>query len=103
MFLNVDISVEQLAAVCQRYGVLRVWLFGSVLREDFAQDSDIDVLVEFTPESRPKLATLIALEAEFEQIFQRKVDLGEYEAVMEDPNFIRRHHILNSAQVIYER
>jgi len=48
--LQIDIDAEELAAFCRRAGVLRLSFFGSVLREDFGPESDIDVLVEFEPE-----------------------------------------------------
>lgn len=103
MLSHVAIPESEIDAICRKHGVIRVWLFGSVLRDDFTNDSDVDILVEFAPESQPTLARLLAVESDFQILFQRKVDLGDYEAVQGDPNYIRRNRILNSAQVIYER
>jgi predicted nucleotidyltransferase len=104
MTTNIHIPDEQVAAFCERHHIRRLWLFGSVLRDDFRPDSDIDVLAEFEPGYEPtSFAQLFEIEAELQAILQRRVDFGEYELVQHDPNYIRRDHILNSAQVIYER
>lgn len=66
---------EQLAGFCRRNGIRRLALFGSVLREDFSPESDIDVLVEFEPGSRTGLR-FFALERELSQLLGRKVDLN---------------------------
>ncbi len=101
--INVQIPESQIRDFCQRYHVRTLELFGSVLRDDFRAESDVDVLVEFEEDARPTLRDLLAMEQELSKIFGRKVDLGEREAVLEDPNPIRRQHILNSTKVIYAR
>jgi len=98
----VAIPHEAIAEFCQRHHIRKLALFGSVLRDDFGPDSDIDVLVDFEPGTRYRFADLLAMEAELEAIFQRKVDLGDYVAVQQDPNYIRRKQILGSAQIVYE-
>lgn len=97
---NIDIPYDQIAEFCQKHHIRKLSLFGSVLRTDFRPDSDIDVLVEF--EQRPNLNDLMVAENELRLIFQREVDVGEQQSVEEDPNYIRRKHILSSAQVVYE-
>ena len=76
-------------------------LFGSVVRDDFRPDSDIDVLVTFAPGTRRALEDYMEMEEELHAIFGRKVDLIERRLVEQSDNYIRRKHILNSAQVIY--
>jgi hypothetical protein len=98
----IDIPQDQLADVCQRYDIHRVLLFGSVLRPDFGPESDIDLLVEFMPGVAITLRDLDEVEAAFSAILGRPVDLGEYASVIEDPNYLRRRGILESAAVIYE-
>ena len=78
-----NISDGRLAALCRQYHVRKLSLFGSVLREDFRSDSDIDVLVEFEPEARIGLS-FITLQAEFSDLFGRPVDL-EYSGVLKPP------------------
>jgi predicted nucleotidyltransferase len=77
------IDKQHVAAFCRRNGVRRLALFGSVLRDDFAPDSDIDVLVEFEEGRVPGLA-FFAMEQELSEILGRKVDLNT-------PQFLSRH------------
>jgi predicted nucleotidyltransferase len=101
--LQVSISRESLASFCVKHHIRKLSLFGSVLRDDFRPDSDVDVLVEFEVGFEPRrLQEFLIMENELKQIFGREVDLGDAQSVIEDPNYIRRNRILNSAQVIYE-
>ena len=72
---HITIDREQLAAFCRRNHIRRLALFGSVLRDDFRPDSDVDVLVEFEPGHIPGLR-FFALEQELSAILGRKVDLN---------------------------
>jgi len=72
---GIVVPQEQIAAFCRRHSIRRLSLFGSVLRDDFGTDSDIDVLVEFEPGQTPGL-TFFALQEELESIFGRRVDLN---------------------------
>ena len=72
---GIDIPKERLAAFCRRHGIRRLSLFGSILRDDFREDSDIDVLVEFEPGTRVGLA-FIAMQDELTAILGRRVDLS---------------------------
>ena len=71
---EVEIPGEQLAALCQRHRIRRLALFGSILRDDFRPDSDVDVLVEFEPGCTPGLA-FFAIQDELSQLLGHKVDL----------------------------
>lgn len=68
-------SSEELARLAETFGVQRLALFGSVLRDDFTPESDIDVLVEYQPGARTGLR-FFALQDELERLFGRKVDLN---------------------------
>ena len=72
---NVNLPHDRLGEFCRHHHVRRPCLFGSVLRDDFAPDSDVDVLVEFEPGHTPGLA-FFALERELSQILGRPVDLN---------------------------
>ncbi len=73
---QLSIPKEQLAVFCRRHHIRKLSLFGSVLREDFRPDSDVDVLVEFVPGNVPGFIRLGSIEEELEQFFDgRKVDL----------------------------
>lgn len=72
---RVHFSERELLELCRAFHVRRLALFGSVLREDFGPESDLDVLVEFEPGQTPGLQ-FFALEALLSQLFGRKVDLN---------------------------
>ncbi len=66
---------EAVAGFCQKHHIRRLALFGSVLRDDFRADSDVDVLVEFEPSHVPGFIRMAAMENELSELFERKVDL----------------------------
>ncbi|HMN62106.1 MAG TPA: nucleotidyltransferase family protein, partial [Anaerolinea sp.] len=80
-----------------RYQVKRMALFGSVLRDDFRPDSDIDVLVVFSPSARTSFMTLGKMKRELSAMFQRQVDLVPQEGLK--PSI--RDSVLASAQEVY--
>ena len=75
MAAKISIDRKALAAFCRQHLVRKLSLFGSVLREDFRQDSDVDLLVEFEPGARVGLFEMAAMERELGGIVGRKVDL----------------------------
>ena len=98
--MNTRISVERSAIndFCRRNHVRRFWFFGSVLRDDFGPDSDIDVLVEFEPDHTPGFLRLYEIEEELSAMLGgRKVDLVT-------PKFLNRRirdRVLAEAEVQY--
>ena len=70
----------RLEAICRRYHVVRLAVFGSVLREDFGPDSDVDMLVEFEPGMTPGFG-FIRLERELSDLVGRPVDLVTFKAL----------------------
>jgi uncharacterized protein len=99
-FINqrIPASPDQIAGFCQRWKIIGFALFGSVLRDDFCPDSDIDVLVTFAPEKLLTWDDWLSMQKEIEELFNRKVDLVSKEYLR---NPYRRHEILNTCQVIY--
>lgn len=95
------IPADKIAGLCRRWKVKELALFGSVLRDDFRPDSDVDVLVEFEPDDTWSLFDLMEMKDELAELFGRRVDLVEKAAVEESPNWIRRRHILENQRVIY--
>ncbi len=79
-------------------GIRELSLFGSVLRDDFRPDSDVDLLVVYEAEARQRLSEYLKAEEAFANLFGRKVDLVIKKAVR---NPFIRHHILNNRAVIY--
>lgn len=101
---RLNVTPEQLANFCQQHHILELAIFGSVLRDDFRVDSDIDILVVFDRDSKPHLSLmdLVSMEYQLEDMVEREVDLIEKRSVIDSHNWIRRKNILNTAQVIYE-
>ena len=92
---------EAIADFCRRWNITELSLFGSVLRDDFRPDSDVDVLVTFVPGEAPSLFKHVDMVDELEAIFRRKVDLLSRNAVEKSENWIRRRAILDGAERIY--
>ena len=101
MSARIAIDREKIAEFCRRWKITEFALFGSVLREDFRPDSDVDVLVTFAPDVRYSLFDLVRIQDELKQIFGREVDLVERKAVEKSENYIRRKHILSSVEPVY--
>ena len=98
---KIPISKDEIAAFCKRWQVTELALFGSVLRDDFGPESDVDVLVRFEEEARHTLFDLSRMEEELTTIFGRKVDLVSWRDVEQSRNYIRRKVVLQSAETIY--
>lgn len=98
---NFPLSSDAIADFCHRWHIQEMALFGSVLRDDFHPDSDIDVLVTFSPEAKRGLMMLARAKHELEEATGRKVDFVVKQSILESANWIRQKEILNSAKVIY--
>ena len=94
---KIDIPKDKITKFCRRNHIRKLSLFGSVLRDDFRPDSDIDVLVEFEPGQVIGLFRLAGMELELSEILGRKVDLR----TAADLSRYFRHDVLNSAAVQY--
>ena len=99
--MNLQIPKEKIADFCRKWQIAELSLFGSVLRDDFRPDSDVDVLVAFSPDAEWSLLDHMAMEEELAAIFSRKVDLISRKAIERSENYIRRNAILESAQPYY--
>ena len=98
---RVPVDDVAIAAFCRRWGVSELALFGSVLRDDFRPDSDIDVLVTFRPGVEPSLDDLLGMQDELAALFGRPVDLLERRAVERDRNYLLRRHIFEHLEPLY--
>ena len=90
-----------IAQLCNRWKIVELALFGSVLRDDFRPDSDIDLLVTFHPDARVTFFQLHEIERDFAHHFDRPVDVVTRAAIERSHNPIRRQNILGNMQVIY--
>lgn len=95
------IDRERLADFCRRWKITELALFGSVLREDFGPESDVDVLVVFAPDAAWGYEHFLTMEEELEALCGRKVDLVEKRLVEQSENYIRRKHILTHSEPLY--
>lgn len=100
---GVQISRDKIAEFCRRWKIIELALFGSILRDDFRPESDIDVLVTFAPSVRWKLDDLLAMREELGAMFGHPVDIVERRLVEQSPNYIRRKHILSCTETLYGR
>ncbi len=86
-----------------RWKIITLELFGSILRDDFSSESDVDLLLSFEPDATPSLFEWVGMKDELEAIFGRAVDVLTRKSVEKSTNPYRRAGILESTRVIYER
>ena len=98
---KIEIPQDEIADFCRRWKITELALFGSVLREDFGPESDIDVLVQFAPDHRWSLFDHVEMQEDLKEIFGRDVDLVNRQAIEQSHNPIRRKEILESAEVVH--
>ena len=101
MAARIAINQNTIAEFCQRWGLSELALYGSVLRDDFGPDSDIDVLVSIAPDRTCTMFDLVRMAEELEGIFGRAVDIQTRRGIEQSRNEIRRQEILDSAEVIH--
>jgi predicted nucleotidyltransferase len=101
--LNANITIDRktIAVFCAKWKIKELAFFGSVLREDFGPDSDVDVLVTFEPDADWGLLDHVQMQDELSQAFDRTVDLVTRRSVEASENWIRREAILASAELVY--
>jgi hypothetical protein len=99
--IRIEVSKDKVQDFCRKWKVTELALFGSVLREDFGSNSDVDVLVSFEPAAHWSLMDMVEMQDELEKVVGRKVDLVERRAIERSENYIRRRHILASAEPFY--
>lgn len=97
----IDLPKDKIADFCRKWKIHEFALFGSVLRDDFRPDSDIDILVTFTEDANNSLFDLVHMEEELEQIFGREVDLVSRRGIESSRNYLRREAILGTAEAMY--
>ncbi|MGB2822835.1 MAG: nucleotidyltransferase family protein [Phycisphaerae bacterium] len=99
---RIDIDRERIAAFCRKWKITELALFGSVLRDDFGPESDVDVLVTFAEDAEWSLFDIVEMQDELKEALGREVDLVEKGAVEQSDNYIRRRHILSNMEPFYE-
>jgi hypothetical protein len=97
MSVQIPVNRDEIASFCRRHGIRKLALFGSVLRDDFRPDSDVDTLVEFEPGVAVGFIRLASMELELSKILGRKGDLR----TPADLSRYFRQEVLQSAEVQY--
>ncbi len=92
---------DRIRQYCKKQGIREFSIFGSFLRDDYSDDSDIDVVVDFYPENYPSLIEFIKIEEELESIFGRKVDLITKNALLSGRNPYIKESILKTMEAVY--
>ena len=95
---RIQLPIERIKEFCRKYGVEEFSLFGSVLRDDFGPDSDIDVMLRFAPGHGFTFENTPQIQQELEAIFGRPVDVIEKNRIR---NAFRRHSIMSSYRVVH--
>lgn len=98
---NIQLPRAAIRQFCEKWQIREFALFGSVLRDDFRPDSDVDVLVTFAESSTHSLLDYPEMEAELSQLLGRRAEIVNRRAIERSHNWIRRRRILESARVVY--
>ena len=96
--MRLDFDKKLLESICSKWNIVELAVFGSVLRQDFNEKSDVDVLVKFDTGSDVSLLDIVEIKSELESLFGRDVDILELQAVK---NPFRRKNILSNIEVLY--
>jgi predicted nucleotidyltransferase len=96
---RLHIVEEDIIKFCQKWRIIEFGVFGSVIRDDFRDDSDVDILVTFAPEVKPKLLDRLDMQEEIETLFGRPVDIVQ-KSLLKNPYL--RAEVLSSCLMIYD-
>ena len=95
---KLEINENKVKEIASSYKILELYIFGSALRQDFNDKSDIDLLIKLSKNSGYSIFELIEIKEKFEKLFNRKIDLVELEGLR---NPYRKEEILKTAKMIY--
>lgn len=101
--MKIELPYDEIVAFTHRWDLTEFSLFGSILRDDFRPDSDVDVMVAFPPDSEATLFDMMHMQDELVEIFGRPVDLLTRYGVEHGRNPFTRKYILEGSQTIYQR
>src|SRR5207244_362033 len=98
---NIDVPIDKVETLCKRWKITELSFFGSVLRDDFRPDSDVDVMVRFGPDEHWSLFDIVQIEIELGGILGRKADLSEREIIEKSDNPFFRRHARSRVELVY--
>lgn len=99
--LRLPLDEKKLGEFCRKWMISELAVFGSILRDDFGPESDVDFLISFAPESHASLLDFVHMHDELAEIVGRPVDIATREGIESSRNYIRRRAILESAQPLH--
>jgi len=99
--VKLNFNPENLGRFCRERGIARLELFGSALRDDFRDESDVDLLATLRPDAHPTLLDWADMQEKLAELFGRSVDLVSRRAIESSRNRYRKHSILTTATQIY--
>lgn len=99
--LPIELPYEALEDYCRRWKINKLEVFGSILRDDFGPDSDVDFLVTFDPDAHWTLFNMVHAEEELAAIIGRPVDIVERDCIERSKNWMRRRLILTNTRTLY--
>ena len=99
--MKVQVNREALGRFCRERGIARLEVFGSALRDDFRDDSDVDLLATLRPDAPVTLLGWADMQEKLSQMFGRPVDLVSRWAIERSQNLYRKHAILSTAVPLY--
>jgi predicted nucleotidyltransferase len=95
---GISLNYDDIVNICRKYYIIELSIFGSSIRNDFNENSDIDILVSFAKNSSINLFDIMNIEHEFAELLKRKIDIIEKESLR---NPIRKNQILSTREIIY--
>jgi predicted nucleotidyltransferase len=101
MSVKIDIDEVKISEFCRKWKIKELSFFGSVLRDDFGPESDIDVMVSFDPDEHWNLWDHYHMREELKELFGRPVDLITRRSIERSHNWIRKKAILEGSEAIY--
>lgn len=99
---RLGVSLDIIIGFCQRFKIKELAVFGSILRDDFTADSDIDFLITLTSDIKLNLTLFESMETELKNLVNRDIDIVLKDNLKRSSNWIRKKEILTTAKVIYE-
>lgn len=99
--MKLNFNFERVDRFCREHGIARLELFGSALRDDFGDESDVDLLATLRADAHPTLLDWADMQEKLAEMFGRPVDLVSRRAIENSRNRYRKHSILSSAKPIY--
>jgi predicted nucleotidyltransferase len=99
--LRISLPMDEIAAFCRRWNIARLEVFGSVLRDDFRPDSDLDLVATYAPQARWSLLDRVRMKFELEALLGREVDLLNRRALEKAKRPLRAAAILAQTQPLY--